>query len=277
MDASSKYVDLRVSRELHALFGMQDRINKFLWSSEAAYAYTVAKLEGLSPDEDAATAVGVPSGAWDKAASGRRHFEGSLGVFLGTLRANSEQLYVTVLVQYYAAFERYLLRRSGAYRRRPDELTTWSPLLSGLRHLGEGSYPVPLERVIYADTSRLIRNVVAHGDDAPLSVDDVRVRHWKRRVASVLKIASWPGNHEGAVEEVVSQVFGRAARMASKHELSTLYFYMLFAFTNLSALALAVEEAVFNPASEQAFTVRRQAKYVRRTELIVAGDSQEPA
>ncbi len=80
-----------------------------------------------------------------------------------------------------------------------------------------------------------------------------------------------------AVKEAVGEMFGRVRRLSSARDLPPVFFFALFSFTNLSALALAVEEALFDPASEQVFTVRRQEKYVRRTELIVASDGREPS
>lgn len=269
-DTPSDYVNLRVSHELYALFSMQDRINKFLWTSDAAYAYVLAKLQDQDPDIDAQVALGVEAAAWQRATSGRRHFEGSLGVFLAALRDNSSHIYGTVFVQYYAAFERYLLRRSGAYRRRGTDDAIWSPLISGCQHLSRGvSFPIPLERVLLADTSRLIRNIVAHGDEVPAYPDDIRIARWMSRVEAVLRTTQWEGDYPSLIRSAAGQTFGRVSRVASKFKLPALYFYMLFSFTNLSAMALAVEEALFDPVSEKSYTIRRQLKYVRRTELVV--------
>jgi len=269
-DITPATVDLQVSKELYVLFGMQERINKFLWTSEASYSYTLAHLAAADPDADAEIGLGVESRAWDRAASGRRHFEGSTGVFLSSLRENSNHIFGTVLVQYFAAFERYLISRRGAYRRRASEQGPWSPLISGCEHLSaDRPYPVPLERLLLADTSRLLRNIVAHGDDVPPNPDDLRIATWKRRVEAVLSTTKWPGDHQAIVRDVAGQVFGRVARSAAKTNLPGIYFFMLYSFTNLSAMALAVEEALFDPASEEAFIVRRQAKYVRRLDLVI--------
>ena len=162
---SSGSVNLRVSKELYTLFGTQERLNKFLWSSEASYSFTLEKSKDGDPEQDAEAGLGVPSRAWHKATSGRRHFEGTLGNLRGTLAENANQLYGMTLVQYYAAFERYLYRRSGAYRRRTEEHNLWSPLISGCAHLGVRSqYPLPIEHVLSADTSRFLRNLIAHGE-----------------------------------------------------------------------------------------------------------------
>jgi len=131
---------------------------------------------------------------------------------------------------------------------------------------------MPVERLLAADASRFLRNLIAHGEQVPLAPDDFRVTRWKLLAQRHLERAGWPGDSRRAVQETTYRVFGRVTERSNQVRLPAVYLYMLYSFTNLAAFALAIEEALFDPVAEEAFVVRRQAKYVRRTDLIVEGE-----
>jgi hypothetical protein len=232
---------------------VQALLNAFLWSSDISYRFVadskdprLANLGGKASQ----VLAGVKARAWYPNIKGLPHYKKSIGGFLKDVATNETYVYRGIIVQWHAAFESFLDQRMRPFL---GKVNNWGPLTSTLccPQLLHATKPVQLATVLRGDIIRKLRNECAHGHAAlPQGINDNRVGEWKNHVSSDLKKRFWPETDlDKAVTGAIQHVFGRVEKRIqtvppADRALEAAYFYTLFSFTNLEALAREIEAAL---------------------------------
>ena len=241
------------SAEFSELRRAQGLLNAFLWSSDISYRIVAEskdpRLANLGRKASEVLAS-VKARAWYPNMKGLPHYRKSVGGFLKDVAANETYVYRGIIVQWHAAFESYLDRRMHPYL---GKVRNWGPLTSTLccPQLLLATKPVQLTTVLRSDIIRKLRNECAHGQaPLPQSINDKRVGEWKKHVSIDLKKRFWPVTDlDKAVTDAIQHVFGGVEFRLQEvppadRPLEAAYFYALFSFTNLNALAREIEAAL---------------------------------
>jgi hypothetical protein len=255
----------------------QNSLNHLLWSTEICYGHVLATVPGS--DDDVWTSFQhANTQAWHPNREGRRKYEKTVNQFRKHVARNQRYLHRTILTHYYSAFEHYLTTRVVSSREKKKE-TAWGPFFSKLKidQLTTGAYRLRPRTLLTADYCRLARNGIVHHNTPtlPRKVDDRVATDW---LAKILReqthLAAWGATPETAKACLERLVTGVRSRVTKAHAAGKApsydFFYALFAFTHLDALAFEIEEALFDPALPPSETIRKQPSKVRRQEMIVA-------
>jgi hypothetical protein len=271
------------SRAMFELRQMQRQLNDFWQTSELSYGYLLNAGLGRDPERRAVDLLGhVESAVWYPNREGRIKREDTIGKTLAQVEANTVVTYRTTLLSFYAAFEAYLKAAVGNRRRGG----TWGPLVFSLTGpaLRDAPCPLPLRIILCADFCRRLRNAITHdGFVVPASVNDPEFQTWQQDLTAAAIEAGWPEGEIAAeipiaARRVVGAAAGEVAK-AMKREQKRLpieLFYMLFTFSNLDALALALEEALLPTGSRTGYEVVRRRADIRRPDLILGAGERPP-
>lgn len=271
-----------VSPEMYRLRGEQDKLNRFLWSTELAYGAVLRSKEQnlLHPDAEVTNALAdVEAEAWFPRTMGEPHYKGKISTFMGDLRNNLSYVFCAVILAWYSRFEAYLDERLGPIRRKRGY---WGPFTDTLSIPGllETPNPVQVHTVLRADLCRQVRNWLVHTSSTPLGLPtdarDPRVQEWRRYVATpLLKGGEWNcSDHNKEVDDAVRYVGGEVINQLQHAEsrgkqLTPEQFYAIFSFTNFSALAFEIEEALLPAGKPGEKSIFKAGYKIRRRDLVI--------
>jgi hypothetical protein len=253
-------------------------LNLFHKSTELAYGVILTSDDRRLRDRDAfayEAFADVYSSAWYPSNQGRLKYLSRVSEFQDHLATNITFVARAVMVFWYSAFEQYLEARARAVTGWSGD--KWGPFTHSLSgpSLRSASPPVRVDTVLRADLCRHVRNLIVHGVSAlPDSVSHPEVRRWMQaRRPEVAK--TWVGvSGDRAVSDAVKYVIGGAVGQRNKairerRRENLEYFYSLFLFTNLDALAIEIEEATIPVGAKPEGRVTRKLGDIRRADLIV--------
>jgi hypothetical protein len=300
---SPEMIRVRVSSDFGALRKVQRRLNDFMWSTELSYGYVLAsdQLRTRTDEWTHNVLSHITAEAWYPNAKGKEKYRDKVSTFLAHVTENTTFTYRAVITLFSSAFEDYLETKRSLIKPfgKVDTKTKWGPYLQSLcvpalnwEKQVRLRKPLKLLTVLKADLCRLLRNRIVHTPHVlPLSQDDAEAESWKRQLLKSLAASNWyPMTKEkekekelsrlnrtvgGKVNDAVRSFVGGAAHsVARSHSLHGKvvpieFFYMLFTFTALDALAFEIEEALLGPRAPTDVEVFRDPLYVRRDDLII--------
>jgi hypothetical protein len=298
---SPEMVRVRVSPDFAALRATQRRLNDFIWSTELCYGYVLVSDQlKARPNDWTHDVLGhITTEAWYPTAKGKEKYRDKVSTFLKHVSDNTTYAYRAVIALFSSAFEDYLEAKRSLINPRDKKGKAmnngWGPYLQSLcgpalnweHELGLGK-PVRLATVLGADLCRLLRNRIVHAPHGlPLSLTDPEALSWQHKLQAALPDATWYASTKAkdrlrwnrtvgdiltkAIRTFVGGVAHSLARSKNLHGkvLPPEFFYMLFTFTALDALAFEIEEASIGPQARSDFMIFRDPSSVRRQDMLV--------
>jgi hypothetical protein len=226
----------------------------------------------------------------------------TVGAFLDHVTRNTHYVHLAAIVMASTAFEEYLeSQRASIDPKNPwgkEMEKGWGPYcwsLSGTAVYWEGAAPgnpqqrpVNPKSVLDADVTRLLRNQIVHAQSGlALSRNDPEVARWQKTLGDQAKASRWysqamaknllkrDSEIENTVRNAINGFLGsaehkvRRAQATRGKELPIEYFYMLFTFTALDALAFELEEALIVHPSEATAVCLVDERVRPRRDLLI--------
>jgi hypothetical protein len=247
---------LAVSPEMENFRKTQTFLNHFLWSTEIAYKafLEIPSVKNADPKSLVIDALRpLEAEAWYPNVHGVNKFNETIGKAIEQTKSNLPYICRAVIVLFATAFSDFLNAR---FKTHPSYLDRGAyvvriPLLMPSPEI----YPLTPSTIIAADICRLIRNTIAHDPNAilPLSLTDPITDAFQKTLKREIPKSTCPKNFpDKVINEAFDYVIGKAAKelrvaQDAGKALSIEFFYAIFTFTNLSNLALEIEEAIIPP------------------------------
>ena len=261
---------MMISQQMCRLRAQQTSLNRFVWSSEIAYGHVLSAVGRPKFDHGSKvmeTFAHVTPEAWFPNAQGTSKYQVRTEEFLDHVGANTSQVCRLVIGAMYTYFDEYLSARAGSGK--GSFLCRLSP-----RRMADAIVPLRLPTVLRADLIRHLRNCVVHDPSSiPDSPSHPSAIDWQQKLVTHAREGGWqfaPQDVGGAMKQVVGKVAKRIAEAsATGKQLSPDFFYMLFTFTNLDALAFEVEEALIPAGAQLETSAMHLDHLIRRRDLVI--------